>query len=129
MMKKNFQEWHTRKEFLHAEKQRPFFHEGEVWFCSLGVNVGFEQDGRGEEFLRPIVVVKKFNQEVCWGIPITKSCKQGQHYFPFQLNEKLSTAILSQIRLIDGKRLQYKIGNVAHDDLQQMKKRLAQFLV
>ena len=76
-----------KKEFLHKEKARPFFHEGEVWFCALGVNVGFEQDGRGESFLRPIVVIKKFNQEVFWGLPLTKRQKQGQYYFSFTLNQ------------------------------------------
>lgn len=42
--------------FLHVEKARPFFREGEVWFCALGVNVGFEQDGRGGSFLRPVII-------------------------------------------------------------------------
>ena len=42
-MKKDFKSWHGKKESLHHEKERPFFHEREVWFCSLGVNIGFEQ--------------------------------------------------------------------------------------
>ncbi len=127
-MTKDFQQWHTKKEFLHKEKIRPFFHEGEVWFCSLGANVGFEQDGRGVDFLRPILVVKKFNQELCWGLPLTRSQKQGQYYFSFTLNRQISTAILSQLRLIDGKRLQYRIGDVVADDFGTIRKRLAQLL-
>jgi len=127
-MTKDFQQWHTKKEFLHKEKIRPFFHEGEVWFCSLGANVGFEQDGRGVDFLRPILVVKKFNQELCWGLPLTRSQKQGQYYFSFPLNGQISTAILSQLRLIDGKRLQYRIGDVVADDFGTIRKRLAQLL-
>jgi len=127
-MTKDFQQWHTKKEFLHKEKIRPFFHEGEVWFCSLGANVGFEQDGRGVDFLRPILVVKKFNQELCWGLPLTRSQKQGQYYFSFPLNGQISTAILSQLRLIDGKRLQYRIGDVVADDFGIIRKRLAQLL-
>ena len=127
-MTKDFQQWHTKKEFLHKEKIRPFFHEGEVWFCSLGANVGFEQDGRGVDFLRPILVVKKFNQELCWGLPLTRSQKQGQYYFSFTLNRQISTAILSQLRLIDGKRLQYRIGDVVADDFGIIRKRLAQLL-
>ena len=127
-MTKNYQKWHTKKEFLQDDKVRPFFHEREIWFCSLGENVGFEQDGRGEEFLRPVIVVRKFNQEVCWGVPLTKNKKKGPYYFSFSLDEEVSTAILSQIRLIDSKRLQYKIGDLSDVDFLEIKKRLTQLL-
>lgn len=123
-MKKDFKKWHTKKEILHKEKDRPFFHEGEVWFCSLGLNIGFEQDGVKNDFLRPVIIIKKFNKEVCLVLPLTKNNKKGQYYFSFILNNVKSTVILSQIRLIDGKRLQYKIGNLKKEDLIQIRKRL-----
>src|SRR3989344_8787526 len=102
MHTKDYKIWHKIKGYLHNEKVRPFFHEGEVWFCSLGENVGSEQDGRGVNFLRPVVITRKFNSEVCWGLPLTKNPKEGPYYFSFKLNDVLSTAILSQLRLIDG---------------------------
>ena len=94
-MKKDFQEWHKEKKDMDGNKVRPFFHEREVWFTSIGINVGFEQDGRGEKFLRPVVILKKFNNEVLWCIPLTKNQKKGKYYFSFSLDEKISTAILS----------------------------------
>ncbi len=127
-MKKDFQKWHNRKKFLHEEKERPFFREGEVWFCAFGVNVGFEQDGRGSSFLRPVIILKKFNNEIFWGLPLTKNKKKNKYYFSFKLNNKVSTAILSQIRLIDGKRLHYKIGVLSDTDFNEIKKCLVQFL-
>ena len=57
MNRKDFSLWHTRKTFVHNEKQRPFFSEREVWFCAMGENVGYEQDGRGENFLRPVLIL------------------------------------------------------------------------
>ncbi len=120
-MKKDFQEWHTEKSDLDEYKVRAFFHEREIWFTSLGVNIGFEQDGRGQRFLRPIAVLKKFNNEVLWAIPLTKTQKKGQYYFSFQFEGDMSTAILSQIRLIDAKRLQYKIGDMSEKDFAQLK--------
>lgn len=128
MFEKDFKNWHDKKESLHKEKERPFFKEGEVWFCSLGANIGFEQDGHGNDFLRPVVVMKKFNNEVLWGIPLTKSHKKSKHYFSFQFNNEKSTVILSQLRLIDAKRLQYKVGTIAPEHLLEIKKRLTQFL-
>ena len=57
-MKKDFRRWHDKKEIINRIPKLPFFHEREIWFCHLGVNVGFEEDGRGEDFLRPVVVVR-----------------------------------------------------------------------
>lgn len=128
VMKKDFKKWHNRKEDINDNKARPFSHEGEVWFCSLGANVGFEQDGIGANFLRPVLILRKFNQEICWGVPLTRNQKKSKYYFAFDLNGERSVAILSQIRLIDGKRLQYKIGSISQTALREIKKRLIRLL-
>ncbi len=129
MKKKDFQEWHTEKSDLHEHKVRAFFHEREVWFASLGANIGFEQDGKSEKYLRPVVIVKKFNNEVCWGIPTTKKDKKGKYYITFPYRDgEYTTAILSQLRLLDSKRLSYKIGVMGESDFLEMKKRLTSFL-
>jgi mRNA interferase MazF len=128
-MNKNFWKWHLRKNNLHKDKIRANFHEREVWFASLGVNLGFEQDGKGKEFLRPVVVVKKFNNEIFWGIPTTKKEKTGIFYFRFLYKENDSTtAILSQLRLMDSKRLKYQIGAIEENDFAYMKRRIISFL-
>jgi mRNA-degrading endonuclease toxin of MazEF toxin-antitoxin module len=128
MEKKDFNGWLTKKKGLHHYKKRVFFHEREVWFAALGVNVGFEQDGRGDAHLRPVIVLRKFNNEVLWCLPLTKNQKKGNYYFTFNLNEELSTAILSQIRLIDAKRLQYKIGDITPTNFILLKIKLRQLL-
>ncbi len=127
-MKKDFKDWHKEKSCLQEDKVRPFFHEREVWFASVGLNIGFEQDGRGDRFLRPVIILKKFNNEVLWCIPLTKNQKKGKYYLQFRLGDETSTAILSQIRLIDSKRLQYKIGNLEVDDFSELKKKITQIL-
>lgn len=128
-MKKDFKKWHTRKELLHEEEKRAFFNEREVWFCSLGANVGSEQDGVGERFLRPVVILKKFNSEIFWGVPTTRNNKKGDFYlrFSFQKND-FTTAILSQVRLIDAKRLSHPIGMIRRRDFKELKKRFISFL-
>ena len=129
MQEKDYSKWHTQKTTINHDKDRPHFHEREIWFCSLGANIGFEQDGRGDEYLRPVVIVRKFNNQVCLAIPLTKNEKKGIHYFSFSYqNEFISTAILSQVRLIDAKRLEYKSGNILESDFQQLKQKLKQLL-
>ena len=130
MIKKDFKKWHTNKTYVHNEKSRVFFQEREIWFCYLGENVGYEQDGRGDEFLRPIIVLKKFNKEILWAIPLTKKEKKDRpYYFVFPAKKGVkSTAILSQIRLIDAKRLKYKTGHLREDKFQQLKTKIKQLL-
>ena len=112
------------------ERPRVFFNEREIWFCYLGENVGFEQDGRGAEFLRPVVVLKKFNHEVCWAVPLTRTKKRNKYYFSFsfQKEEDTSVAILSQMRLVDAKRLKYKLGDMNRADFETLKSKIRQLL-
>ncbi len=128
-MIKDFKKWHKNKEFIHNERPRVFFHEREIWFCFLGINIGFEQDGQGDKFLRPVVILKKFNNEVFWGVPLTKTRKEGKYYFKFLFNKKQqSIAIISQLRLIDAKRLLYKIGDIGEEDFSALKQKIRQII-
>lgn len=128
-MEKDFRDWNSKKSELHAHKRRPQFREREIWFASLGANIGFEEDGKGDAYLRPVVILKKFNNEICWGIPTTKKDRTGRYYFQFSYKkDKATTAILSQLRLVDSKRLMYKLGFISKTDYSKMKERLASFL-
>jgi mRNA interferase MazF len=118
-MKRDYKNWHNKKSKIDKLEKRPFFYVREIWFCHLGANIGFEQDGNGEDFLRPVIVFKKFNNEIFWGIPLTKKRKNTKHYFIFSFPERgENTAILSQIRLIDARRLSYYIGEILEADFK-----------
>lgn len=132
-MMKDYQGWHAKKSDINEIKKSPFFHEREIWFCYLGANVGFEQDS-SEEFLRPVVVFRKFNNDVFWAIPLTKSKKKLSnknecYYYSFSFLPKItSLAILSQIRLIDAKRLSRHIGTIPEENFEGLKKKLKALL-
>src|SRR3989338_5505251 len=114
---KDFTNWHKIKRKIEQKENRIYFQIWDIFFCSIGENVGFEQDGRGEEFLRPIIVVKKFNNEVFLGTPLTHTNKKGK-----------SVAIISQIRLFDAKRMKYKIGMINKPDFVVLKEKIRQLL-
>ena len=115
-MKKDFQKWHGIKKELHERSSGVFFHEREIWWCSLGANIGFEQDGAGEDFQRPVIILKKFNLDVCLVIPLTGREKIGKYYFTIgEVDGKKATAVISQVRFIDRKRLVNKIGVVEEE--------------
>ncbi len=131
---KDFDQWNEEKKVLHADAERLFFHEREIWYCHLGNNIGFEQDGRGELFLRPVVIIRKFNNEIFWCVPLTRTLKDLPFYFAFAMHvdtetsNEQSAAVLSQIRLIDAKRLRRLVGYISEKDFALLKKKLKALL-
>ncbi len=63
---------------LRAEDKKVLFKEGEIWWCSIGMNVGTEIFGKGRRFTRPVLVFKKFGSYSFLGIPITSQEKEGE---------------------------------------------------
>lgn len=129
-MEKDFRTWNNKKEGVDKKEARVFFHEREIWFCHLGTNVGFEQDGKGENFGRPVIVFRKFNKEVFWGVPLTTREKGGKFYLSIDMGDgEPRKAILSQLRLLDAKRLYQKVGMIdsaTHKALEETIIKLAQ---
>lgn len=122
---KDYNGWNSRKIIINDIKNIPYFHEREIWFCFLGTNIGFEQDGAGVDFQRPILIIKKFNRDLFWALPLSKTKRRGHYYFPFNfIDNIISVAILTQIRLIDGRRLSRKIGDLDIDNFKQIIEKL-----
>ncbi len=124
-MKKDFQKWHTKKEILNGRKDMEsiYFREKEIWWCAFGVNIGFEQDGKGEEFRRPALILKKFNRFIVLAVPLTTKIKEGNKYYvPCVINDGVARmAIISQVRLIDVKRFIDKMGVASKESFTEIK--------
>lgn len=127
-MNKEFNKWNEVKENLHKHKKAVIFKERDIMWASVGVNIGYEQDGKGKVFSRPILIVKKFNNSIFFGIPLSTKIKRGSFFFEFMLNNKPSNALLVQGRLYDSKRLENKIGMISKDDFDKLKKELKELL-
>jgi len=128
-MKKDFNNWNNKKIEIDHSSNRVFYHEREVWWCSTGLNVGFEQDGKGENFSRPVLIIKGFNKNVFLSVPITTKAKDGKYYHRVDLGDNTPRkVILSQIRLLDSKRLQEKITMIPEEQFFEIKKAIIQLL-
>jgi mRNA-degrading endonuclease toxin of MazEF toxin-antitoxin module len=110
-MSKDFDGWNKQKKKVHERDEDVRFHEREIWWCSLGINVGSEQDGVSKSFQRPVLIIKNFNGQVLWVLPLTRTYKMANRYYFFlEEGEKgNSVVVLSQLRLISSKRLIRKI--------------------
>lgn len=127
-MKNDYYHWHEIKSSLNERKKDVFFRERDIWFCHLGFNLGYEQNGTGKNFVRPIVIFKKFNLDTFYAVPLTSRKKEGRFYFSFSFKEKESTAILSQIRILDRRRLNRKIGVMTQNDFFSLQKEVSDLL-
>lgn len=110
-MEKAFDAWNERKKSIHQSGDRKLYHERQMWWCSLGTNIGFEQDGTGEDHQRPILILRSMSRETCYVVPLTASPKRHKYRIPIgDVEGRQAVALISQIRLIDTKRLVNKIG-------------------
>lgn len=53
-----------------------------------------------------MLIIKKFNRDVLWIVPLTRTDKKSRYYVPITVGDRNSVVILSQLRLISAKRLQ-----------------------
>jgi mRNA interferase MazF len=112
-MDKDFDAWNIEKKRIHDRLNPPFYHEREIWWCALGVNVGFEQDGTGANYDRPVLVIRGFNARVFFGVALTGKEKRGRYYAPIgEVEGRAASVVLSQARLLDSKRLVRKMATL-----------------
>ena len=125
-MVKNYLQWTPVKILLNKNTQRPTYKEGDVFWMSVGENIGFEQDGKGRLSSRPVLIIRGFSRELFWGIPLTSQPKRGKYYYGFTMNGRVSTAILSQMRAFDAKRIvdASRMGRVDNGVMDEIKNRL-----
>ena len=130
---KDFEGWNPRKQRINAMSEPPFYHEREVWWCALGVNVGDESDGTGENFDRPVLVIRGFSRNVFFGVALTGRRREGRFYIPLgkiagDEEDRESSVVLSQARLIDARRLVRKMTTLDEKIFMEVKVALQNLL-
>jgi mRNA interferase MazF len=127
---KDFDKWNEEKKEINSKNisHNFFFYEREVWWSSLGVNIGIETNGKNENFERPVLIIKKFNGNMVWIIPLTSKMHNGCHYQKITYDLGVSWAHLSQIRTISTKRLLRKIGMISETEFVEIISKLNNYL-
>ncbi len=129
-MNKDFDTWNTRKKIIDnsSSGRKVYYHEKDVWWGNLGLNIGVETDGKAEDFERPVLIIKKFNADMVWVLPITSSIKADRYHHLLQHNTIKGSVILSQLRTISTKRLSRKFGMLSHEDFNSILLKIMSFL-
>lgn len=126
--KKDFDGWSIEKQRLHYQKDPiVYFHRREVWWCTLGINIGFEQDGKNESYSRPVIVLNVFSTNACLVVPLTSKEKTGRFYFDVGVVAgRNAKAVISQMRFVDKRRLSNKVGVINEKTFQKLQKVIVQ---
>ena len=116
MSHKDYVAWHAKKTLLNDSVSGAYFYEREVWWVAIGQNVGDEEDGKGYNFARPVLIMRKFNRSLFYGLPLSSADKRGKYYYPLTIRSKKNVVLLSHMRDYDAKRLLNKLGVINATD-------------
>ena len=126
---KRFNAWTKLKRKIHNRTDIPAgYKEREIWWIGLGHNVGVEEDGKNENFDRPVLIVKGFSKYQFWAVPLSTTDKEGPYYHKIVVNGNVSNVLLSQLRVLDTRRFIRKYGMLNPKDFAEIKLKLIDFL-
>lgn len=118
---KNFDKWNIVKQRTEQKEHTAYFKEREIYWANIGENIGFEQNGKGDDFMRPLLIFRKYSNNLFCGIPLSTTLREGTFFFNFQfLESKKSNALLVQAKTFDVKRLDRKLGMINQTDFKNL---------
>ena len=110
-MEKDFDKWNGLKK--HIELRRSVFcNTRDIWWCSIGANVGAEASGKNELFERPVLILKVYSTESVLVAPLTSKQREGPYHARITYAGREGWAILSHAKTISPKRLQRKLSKI-----------------
>jgi len=118
-MEKDFDGWNRKKKAINAFLS-PQFYERDIWWCTIGLNIGDEEDGKNH-FERPVLVLRKFNKGIAWILPMSTKQKDNQFHHNIEHDGVVFSVMLSQLRLISSKRFRRLIRKISPHQFEQIK--------
>ncbi len=122
--------WISKKLLVNDKIRNIQIREGEIYWCTLGQNIGDEENGKGGDFRRPVLVIKKFNNNLCWALPLSSKLKpNNKYYFNINFDSYERSLLLSQLRTVDTKRFGGEMGSISATLLAEIKSVIVEILM
>ena len=117
-MIKDFDGWiEKKKESHYKDALPPLFKERDIWWVSVGINVGYEEDGKNGNYVRPVLIIKKFSRDLFLGVPMSTKLKENKYYIKVTVKGDTVSALSSQIRVFSSKRMWNKLAELDEKDI------------
>lgn len=113
------------------------YKEREIWWANFGLNIGSEQNGKNEDFERPVLVLRKFGHSLFWAVPLTSKLEERPYKLAFDykdyfinitgdliITNKNGFLVLNQMRALSSKRLIRKLGVVEEENFNMIKDKI-----
>ena len=118
----HFDKWNKlKKQINRSDDSNKRVKESEIWWVTLGVNVGSEMNGSlsSSNYQRPVLVIKKFNRTLFLTVVLSSKHKNNRYYK--RLADGKSSVILSQIRILSVKRFVRRVRKLNTHEFEQIK--------
>lgn len=114
-------DWTRIKARLQISEPSLFPYKKEIWWASLGQNIGVETNGKNNKFERPVLVIKVFNVHSLLIAPITSNLNERKFTVSFANHVgEIYLIKISQLRTISTKRLLRKISEISDLDFENV---------
>jgi mRNA interferase MazF len=128
----DFDKWNEIKKDITYCKIERSFKTRDIFYIKMGQNVGVEQNGKGKEFVRPVVIIKKITKDMFIGVPLSTQLKDGSWFYKFNFNKSGKTshniAIIPQVKMYSSKRLLNRIGKMKLENFEELKQKIKDFI-
>ena len=129
-----FDEWNEVKQKTHNTFRQVGFKQRDIFWLRAGQNIGSEEYGKGNEFQRPVLIVKKLTNNLFVGIPLTSKLKDNSNYFhviSYKSKKKYieNSAMILQLKTFDKKRLMGKIGVLNQNQFKIVLEKITQMFI
>lgn len=122
--------WNVVK--IKTEKSKPkSIKNGNIYWVKIGKNIGCEVFGKGNDFIRPVLVIKQFNikSSLFLGIPLSSKIKNHPFSYTFtDAKNRLQCALLNQIRVFDTRRIISRCSKIDENELKNIIKKISEIL-
>ncbi|HRZ30319.1 MAG TPA: type II toxin-antitoxin system PemK/MazF family toxin [Candidatus Paceibacterota bacterium] len=127
---KIFVDWTKLKIRIHSMEVESVIYpkKREIWWASLGQNIGVEINGKNDNYERPVLIVKVFNEKSILVAPISSTKKTDKYLIEFISNEGNRNVVnISQLKMLSSKRLLRLVGEMGDQDFSKVKDNLRKF--
>lgn len=109
--------WQEVKAMIRKFQGEKFCKPKQIWWANIGDNIGDEINGKGDRFLRPVLIIKVFRKGLCLVVPFTTQTRKGKEFMPVSWQRKngdfcKNTLLLHQVRTLSTKRLVNRVGGL-----------------
>jgi len=118
---KKYDQWNEVKKTVTKNNRKLGIKPREIFWAKIGQNIGSEEYGKGKNFARPIIIIRKLTSDLFLGIPTTTNTKNNDYFHKFSYNSKQDgiievSAMIIQVKVFSTNRLMNKIGMIDKDN-------------